>query len=176
MTRMAVWRPRLEFVALALVTARFVDFGADITSAVSWESGTVGDWFSGLSAFPAVARALVLLVPLVILVVTRVLYSWPKETPVRVASIAAAGAWLLGAAGVIASVGCAVTQLARMGSAAAHGSTAPFFLAGAFYALGGLMMYSVAVILSTWLLGELRRDRPARPARKLIEPESGPRR
>jgi hypothetical protein len=169
---MAVWRPRLEAVALAAVAARSIGFGADVANAVSWGRGSVGDWLVGLSGYPMVLPGLMLLVPLVILVVTRIQYSWPKDTPATAAVPAAVGAWILGAAGVVSCAGGLVTQLARMGDAEAYGATGPAFVAGAFYALAGLVVYAAAATLAMWLLREMR---PARPARILPEPESDPR-
>jgi hypothetical protein len=172
--RMAVWRSRLEAVALVVVAARFIDFGADTTSAMSWGYGSLGDWFGRLSGYPLMLPGLVLLVPLTILVVTRILYSWPKGTPMRTALITSLGAWVMGIGGVVASSGCAITQLARIGRAAEYNATAPAFVAGAFYALAGLVTHLAALALATWLLRELMRDRPARPTRMVPEPESGP--
>ena len=172
MNRMAVWRPRLEAVTLAVVAARFIDFGADVTNAVSWGRGSLGDWLVRLSGYPMVLPGLMLLVPLVILVVTRILYSWPKGTPATAAVPAAVGVWILGAAGVVSCAGGLATQLARMGDAEVYGATAPAFVAGAFYALAGLVMYATATTLATWLVREMR---PARPAKILPEPDSGSR-
>jgi len=170
-SRMAVWRSRLEVVALLIVAVRFVDFGADVTTAMAWGSGSFGDWLVRLSGYPMFLPGLLLLVALVILVVTRVLYSWPKGTPMRAALVASAGGLTMGTVGVVCSLGCAVTQLARISRAEEYTLSATAFVAGAFYALAALIAYSALVILAIWLLRELMRDRPARP---LTEPESGP--
>jgi hypothetical protein len=170
-TRMAAWRSRLEIVALVIVVARLVDFGGDVTSAIAWGFGSFGDWALRLTGYPMVLPGLALLVSLMILVVTRIVYSWPKGTPMRSALLAAMGGLVMGTVGVVCSVGAAVTQMARMGRAAEYSTTTPVFLAGTFYTLAGLIVYAGAVVLASWLLRELMRNRLPRPA---TEPESGP--
>jgi hypothetical protein len=170
-TRMAAWRSRLEVVALLVVIVRFVDFGGDVTTAVAWGYGSLGDWSVRLSGYPMVFPGLVLLVSLAILVVTRILYSWPKGTPMKTAFLTSAGALTMGTVGVVCSFGGVVTQLARIGRAAEYSLSASAFLAGALYSLAGIIACSVVVILAIWLLRELMRDRPAR---LLTEPENAP--
>jgi hypothetical protein len=173
-TRIAAWRSRLEVLALVLLLARLIDFGADVAKAVSWGYGSLGDWFGQLGGYPMILPGLLLAVSLGLLVITRIVYSWPKGTPMTAAFLSAVGAVLMGSVGALCSLGAAVTQLARMGRAADYASTAPAFLAGALYELAGFITYAAAAILAAWLVGELRSDRPPRPARRFAEPESAP--
>lgn len=167
---MSVWRSRLEWIALGLVVARALWLIGDVADASAdprWTS--LGDWFERLDMSTLLTVALLGLA-LLLVVVTRVLYTWPPNTPYRVALLSVFGVYVLAAISVVVGAGNVVAQFARSFRAEQLPEYAPELVGSGFAALGGGL---AMIVLSLAALGLVRDLMPPRTTEH-IEPITAP--
>ena len=164
MSRIASWRPRLEAVALILTLGYAAAFVAGVLTALDYAE-SAGDWMLALQG-----GAVLLLFPLLILVVTRILYVWPNTTPRWAAVTASVIATAFGAEEVIVSFGGLVTVLHRMTERFSDYTTA-----GGWGSAVQSVFPLMAGVIVLWIAGGLLRLLlQGRPPRTHAEPESAP--